>query len=379
MRASGALADLAPPPTGEKGSIVSYPLDEEAGLDLFEETATAAGTFPHAIRGYDRGSVDAYVKEVEAKLARALDELREAHYRLAAANAVADHTDYARLGSHTRTLLTAAEAQAAEIVQAARAEADRIRAESAAERTRLTHEAHHDLDVAGAASSADLDLLRQRLGEQTAAELDAAKAEIAALRAAAQHDAAAQVEQARLQAQAMIEAASAEAARLTTEAETRAAEQSAELARARAEALAETAAARDRARSEIDTMVAVAQQQAGEYRARMDADAVTADQRREAARAEAAGIVGAGQQEAERVIEAARHEAARIIFEANEAASGQVETLQREIKTLTMRRQAVVDQLEALSASVAGTARTAPADQPVHHEERDAQPEADGS
>jgi DivIVA domain-containing protein len=49
---------------------VSDPLDDTAGLALFDETATAAGNFPHALRGYDRAAVDAYVRDVESQLSR---------------------------------------------------------------------------------------------------------------------------------------------------------------------------------------------------------------------------------------------------------------------------------------------------------------------
>lgn len=45
--------------------------EDTTGLDLFDETATAVGNFPQTLRGYDRGAVDAYVRDVESQLARA--------------------------------------------------------------------------------------------------------------------------------------------------------------------------------------------------------------------------------------------------------------------------------------------------------------------
>lgn len=43
---------------------------EETGLNLFDDSASAAGSFPHAMLGYDKHSVDSYVREVEAKVSQ---------------------------------------------------------------------------------------------------------------------------------------------------------------------------------------------------------------------------------------------------------------------------------------------------------------------
>ncbi len=338
---------------------MSSPPPDEQGLDLFEETASAAGNFPHALRGYDRGAVDAYVREVEAKLSRVLGELRETQYRLALASATLDTTDYSRLGGHARTLLKSAEAQAAELVQQARAEAARIRSQAEVDSTRTTHETQLAMDVSRAAGLADIDQLRQLLGAQTAAELEAAKADAAALREATEQQRDWLLREAETQAKAIIDAAVAEAEQRRAEGERVSAEQAAELARVREATLAEIAVVRQTAVDQVNGLVEAARASAEEQRARLEADLLTADQRREAARAEAAGITGAAAEQARQTVEAARHEAARITAEANQAAEERTSRLDAEIAALSERKQAIVGQLEELSSLAAESTRQA--------------------
>ena len=58
--------------------------DDTSGLDLFDETATAVGNFPQSLRGYDKGAVDAYVRDVEAQLSRAKAQIRQQQKHLEA-------------------------------------------------------------------------------------------------------------------------------------------------------------------------------------------------------------------------------------------------------------------------------------------------------
>lgn len=348
-----------PTPPGEKGLIVSSPLDEH-GLDLFEETASAAGSFPTALRGYERGSVDAYVKEVEAKLSRVLNELRATQYRLATAEASVDTTDYSRVGGHARSLLKSAEAQAAEILQSAQAEADRIRTEAGIEHSRTTNQAHLTADATRAAGIADLDQLRELLGEQTAAELEAARTEAAALREATERQREWLLREGETQARSVIDAAVADAEHRRAEIDRLAAEQTAELAGAREAALAEIAAGRQTAADQIAELIAEAKQQAEEYQARLEADVQTADQRREAARAEAAEITRAATEQAQLTIETAQHESGRILAEATREAAERAERLEREVQALDLRKQGIIDQLEQLSSLATESAQQYP-------------------
>ena len=49
----------------------SQGIPEETGLNLFHDRASAAGSFPHSMLGYDRQSVDTYVREIEQQLSAA--------------------------------------------------------------------------------------------------------------------------------------------------------------------------------------------------------------------------------------------------------------------------------------------------------------------
>ena len=99
---------------------------EETGLNLFDDRASAAGSFPHAMLGYDRPTVDNYVRDIEQQVAT-LKQLTR-HLRLELANAQSAHgdTDFTRLGAHATSLLRAAEAQAAPYHPASQPGAGRI-------------------------------------------------------------------------------------------------------------------------------------------------------------------------------------------------------------------------------------------------------------
>jgi cell division septum initiation protein DivIVA len=335
---------------------------DEQGLDLFDETATAAGNFPHAIRGYERSAVDAYIRELESKLSKAMTETRETRHRLELLAATADTTDYSRLGGHARGLLTAAEAQAAEIVAQAQAHAATLRSETGTETTRLSHETQRLLDESRAATTADLEQLRTLLGEQTAAELEAARADAAALLEATERQREWLIREAETQARTIVDAALAEAEQRRAETERLAAEQASELARAKEAALSEIAAGRQAAADQIAELLAVNKQEADEQRTRLEADLATADQRREAARAEAAEIARGAAEQAQVTIANAQHEAARILSEANQAAIEQAEQVRLEVEALDLRKQSIVAQLAQLSGLALDTVeQTAPA------------------
>ena len=72
--------------------------EDTVGLDLFDETASAAGSFPHSMLGYERQAVDAYIRDIERQLSSAKRKVRSLQRQLATQ---ADETDYSRLGTHT--------------------------------------------------------------------------------------------------------------------------------------------------------------------------------------------------------------------------------------------------------------------------------------
>ena len=142
-------------------------------------------------------------------------------------------------------------AQAAELVQAARAEADAIRSQAGLDHARTSNQTYLALDAARAAGAADLEQIRQLLGAQTAAELDAARADASALLEATQHQRDWLLREGETQARAIIDTAVAEAEQRRAEAESTAAAQAADLAAARETALAEIAAGR-KAAGDVD-------------------------------------------------------------------------------------------------------------------------------
>src|SRR5687768_12403736 len=95
---------------------------EEAGLGLFDDMATAAGSFPMALRGYERTAVDEYVRSLEGAVVAARQHIAGLEARIAQL-----HQDLTRaragspeaigqIGDRTGEILRIAEEQAAEIV-----------------------------------------------------------------------------------------------------------------------------------------------------------------------------------------------------------------------------------------------------------------------
>ena len=105
-------------------------IEEETGLNLFEDKASAVGGFPHAMLGYDKQAVDSYIQDLEQRLLEMKVQLREQRRETSFVRAQVGTTDFAKLGAHARGLLEAAEAQAAELVRLAEAESDRLRQEA---------------------------------------------------------------------------------------------------------------------------------------------------------------------------------------------------------------------------------------------------------
>ena len=103
--------------------------DEETGLNLFDDTASAAGSFTHSMWGYDRTSVDNYVREIEQQVSTLKQLTRHLRGQVSQAQAEATQSDFKRLGVHATEILTAAEAQAKDIVAMAGREAERIKEE----------------------------------------------------------------------------------------------------------------------------------------------------------------------------------------------------------------------------------------------------------
>jgi hypothetical protein len=119
-------------------------------------------------------------------------------------------------------------------------------------------------------------------------------------------------------------------------------------------ALADVKAAHEASSAELQDLVEHAGQRMAEHAARLDADSLTWEQRREAARAEAAEIVGAARKESAAILQEADDRARVLRAAILQGTEQQRAGLEAEIAILIGRRKAIVAQLGELSA-LAGT------------------------
>ena len=99
---------------------------DNTGLGLFDDTASAVGNFPTALRGYDRTAVDDYVRTLEESVVKSRRHATQLEQKVtmlqdevASAGDGADskEVDYANLGGRANDILRLAQEQARELVQ----------------------------------------------------------------------------------------------------------------------------------------------------------------------------------------------------------------------------------------------------------------------
>lgn len=252
---------------------------EETGLNLFDEQATAAGSFPHAMLGYDKHSVDSYVREVEAKVSQLRTQLRDSAHEIRLVRTQLGTTDFTRLGAHATGLLKAAEAQAADLVDKAQHEAERIKAEARRTAATLRESAQQEADDVRLTGLAGLRQLRQEQAEVGKETLEKARRDADLIIADAKSRAKTIVEAAQAKTEALLESARVEAARREQSAKRQAAEILATAEKTAEDALAKAEA---NAKAAAETIT--------ERLAQADADAATAAARAVEAREEAQRI-----------------------------------------------------------------------------------------
>lgn len=326
--------------------------EETVGLDLFDETASAAGSFPHSMLGYERQAVDAYIRDIERQLSSAKRKVRSLQRQLATK---ADETDYSRLGTHTGDLLRNAEREAAEITQSAQLQAEQIIALAKREADQLAREADAGAAQARVSGMDDLHRLRDDLAGQTSAELAAAQEQARTLREAAENHRAMVLAEAERNAAAMREQASLEAEQVRQGAEREAADVRAALAKEQADTLESL---RQRHAEVTRTLIELserARQQSDEFGVQMATEAQLADERRHKALAEADQIVVAANEEARAAVADARAKAAKLLTEAGVAEAHKIEQLSHEIEGLNRRKKALVDGMRSLSSLVSSS------------------------
>lgn len=361
--------------------------DDTSGLDLFDETATAVGNFPQSLRGYDKGAVDAYVRDVEAQLSRAKAQIRQQQKHLAAAAAKSDDTDFSKLGAHARGMLRSAEAQANELLTTAQGKAREILAQAETEAERKSEEAVATVEASQAKSADSFAELRKQLSDQNAADLAGVKDQAGMIRDAAQREAEQIVTEAQSQAQLIADKNGNECESKLAEAERHYAEQQVALAQQKEADLASLKLAHEDAAGKLTALVEGARTQSAGFQAKIESDAQTWDQRREAVLAEAERIRQAAEAEAGSILASARKEAKTVHADAIRIAEEKKTKLESRIELLSGRHKAILSQLNELSA-LAGksvveygdTDKEAPAelDEPEADEpEASAQAEAD--
>lgn len=196
---------------------------ENEGLDLFDETASAAGSFPTAAwGGYNKASVDEYLRSLEnqiADLKRVQRDLRRTveQQRIELDKPV--QMDFTNLGSHTTQILSTAEAQAREITDRANSQAEQMLAETRQQAADLRNAAQQDADDLRTTTLADARRLRERWDAETHEIVERCRAEADALVATAGQHAEAVKGQADAHAEMMRTGAEVEARTILAEAE----------------------------------------------------------------------------------------------------------------------------------------------------------------
>lgn len=323
---------------------------EETGLNLFDDKATAAGSFPTSMLGYDRHAVDTYVREVEHQVSDLKQRERALRREMAFIRAEVGETDFERLGMHATGLLKAAEAQARDIVERAEHEAERIVTEARRSATSLRESAQQEADdirLTGLAS------LRQLRSEQAAAGQSAlAKARADAERTVedGQNQRTALIAGARTEAAGIVEAGRAEAARLLAAAERDASSIREETQREAERSLAETSRAAQEAAEALAERLRTNEAESERAAAAVAEARDEAATIRQGALAEAEELRVGAHREAEMIMTHARNKAAEVLTQLEERVEWRKEQLQRSVSTLEARKRTVLAQLANLRA-----------------------------
>lgn len=336
---------------------------EGSGLDLFDENASAVRGFPNAMLGYDKKAVDDYIRDIERQLSIAKHQLREVQRELTAANLRVDDTDFSRLGTHTASLLKAAEAQAGDLVQRAEQRAERLVSSAQAEADRVKREATAHAQAARQEGIDALKGLRADLEHQTTVELDAARAEASGLREAADRHRENLVADAQRQADALLASARSDADQVRQTAEREAAEIRAALAQEREDVLTGLAAEQ---RAQTEALTASVDETTARSNSLLATLADAAEQlraRQQAALAEAENIKASALDEAGAIIDQAKVDAEAKLADTDAELVARNDQLRRELRTLRQRKQALLTQLAQLSSLATETASEFPEDE----------------
>jgi F0F1-type ATP synthase membrane subunit b/b' len=341
---------------------------DNTGLGLFDDTASAVGNFPTALRGYDRTAVDDYVRTLEESVVKSRRHASQLEQQvtllqdeLASGGDRGDkEIDYANLGGRANDILRLAQEQARELVQNATVEAEKLKEQARREADGLRNNAAREGDAIKSGGAAQIDQLRAKLREEVEAQVEKAKAEADSLIAAARRQAEAIRREADHEAQATRQNAYLDTENLRRTVEREAAQARSKLAAEREEAVAQLKVTHDGAQQKTAVLLAEATKYHSESAERLEADLAEAARIRAEALAEAEQSKSAAAQEAEARIATAKKQAAAINERTQQEFAWRKQQLRRETDLLHQRKQAVLSQLASLSALAEQTASAFP-------------------
>jgi DivIVA protein len=356
--------------TYSRKGFLAVNASDNTGLGLFDDTASAVGNFPTALRGYDRTAVDDYVRTLEESVVKSRRHATQLEQQVtvlqdemaSAGDSSSDskEVDYANLGGRANDILRLAQEQARELVQNATVEAEKVKEQARREADGLRNSAAREGDAIKSGGAAQIDQLRSKLRDEVNAQVDKAKAESDALIAAARRQAESVRREADNEAQATRQNAYLDTENLRRTVEREAAEARARLAADRERAITELKSAHDEAQQKTAALFAEATKYHKESAARLEADLAEAARIRAEALAEAEQSKAAAVQEAEARIATAKKQAAAINERTQQEFAWRKQQLRRETELLHQRKQAVLSQLASLSALAEQTASAFP-------------------
>jgi cell division septum initiation protein DivIVA len=351
--------------------------DESTGINLFDETASAVGNFPMSLRGYDRTAVDDYVRTLEGRVVQSRDQLKaqqqrtsELQGRLKDAqkeleNRPTGDVDYSSLGARAGTILRMAEEQAREMLDNANSDANSLREAGRRDADQSRAQANNDGNQIRAAGRTEIEELRTRTQQESQAEVERAKSEATSIVAAAQREAEALRREAQQQADSATQSGYLQGEELKRSAESEAAEIRRKIAEDRSAGTAELKRIHEESVAATNKLLNEATAQHQQASEQLAVDVEAAAKARTEAESEAERVRLAAKDEAEKLVSEAHQQADRINQRTQEEFTWRREQLRRETDNLLQRKQAVLNQLQSLSALASQSASDVPDLQPL--------------
>lgn len=329
---------------------MSYEENKTTGLQLFDFSASAVGSFPKTLRGYACSVVDTYIRELEKQVISAKREARDLEAKVFRLELLLDSGDFAKLGTHTAEILTAAEKQAAELVQKGQLDAESFIEEALKKAKNITDEAEiaaQEIKMTGINSVA-------RMQEKAKSEIDSQLADNAAHCDAMLSAAAIEADKLRKETEIWCENLRQEAKitadRSRQEANAQAAHILASANAEKSEILAQVQDYQTQSQADMANILEESKKQTNSYRALLAEQTEKLNQERQAALNISHEIKAAALAEAEAIREEARQAAKRERSETDNYVYEEKRKLNREITQLIQQRDAISAQLANLSA-----------------------------